>query len=92
MNKYENPYMVIPVILIDPETNKGVDREAEIKPEHIQFMHTGLHFGTLIYFIGGGMLMCPAEKKVVKYNIDQYWKHVDKHERENQRAPIFTLQ
>jgi hypothetical protein len=92
MNKYENPYMVMPVILINPEDGQPVTRQAEIKPEHIQFMHDGLHFGTLIYFIGGGMLMCEAAMKAVKHNIGLYWQHVEKHEKANERAPILTFQ
>jgi hypothetical protein len=92
MNKYEHPYMQMPIILVDQKTDEGVERLAEIKPEHIQFMHDGLHFGTLIYFIGGGYLMCAADMKTVKYNIDQYWKHVEAYEKKNEKAPIFTLQ
>lgn len=91
MNKYENPYMQMPIILIDAE-QQPAKRMAEIKPEHIQFMHDGLHFGTLIYFIGGGYLMCEAEMKIVKHNIALYWQHVENHERTNEKAPIFTLQ
>ena len=92
MNKYENPYMQMPICLVDPESKQGVTRMAEIKPEHIQFMHEGLHFGTLIYFIGGGYLLCDAEMKMVKHNLALYWQHVEKHEKANEKAPILTFQ
>jgi hypothetical protein len=92
MNRYQHPFMQMPIILIDPESNNPVNRMADILPEHIQFMHDGLHFGTLIYFIGGAMLMTEATKEAVKHNIGLYWKHVEDYERKQEKAPIFTLQ
>lgn len=92
MNKYQNPFMILPIMLLDPGSNTLVEKQGEMLPEHIQFMHDALYSGTLIYFIGGGYLLCPADRNMIKHNIALYWKHVEEHERKSEKAPIFTLQ